>query len=77
MFNNNHFQLVLLKLVNGINNDLHNLNILIKYSLVEYKYKRVQFVEILELMNKNNKLLKQNNYIKFYLYDELYLFNEN
>ena len=57
MFNNNNFQLILIKLTNKINNDLHNNNILIKYSCIEYKNRRCQLIDLIELINKQNKLL--------------------
>ena len=68
MFNNNYFQLILIKLTNKINNDLHNNNILIKYSCIEYKYKRCQLIDLIELINKQNTLLETNKYFKYNLY---------
>jgi hypothetical protein len=68
MFNNNNFQLILIKLTNKINNDLHNNNILIKYSCIEYKYKRCQLIDLIKLINKQNKLLETDKYFKYYLY---------
>jgi hypothetical protein len=68
MFNNNIFNLILLKLTNKINNDLYNNLILIKYARIEYKYKRCSLKHLFELQNKNNRLLQTNKYIKYYLY---------
>ena len=68
MFNNNNFQLILIKLTNKINNDLHNNNIFIKYSCIEYKYKRCQLIDLIKLINKQNKLLETDKYFKYYLY---------
>ena len=68
MFNNNNFQLILIKLTNKINNDLHNNNILIEYSCIEYKYKRCQLIDLIKLINKQNKLLETDKYFKYYLY---------
>ena len=51
MFKNNNFQLILIKLTNKINNDLYNNNILIKYSLIEYKNKRLELIDLIKLIN--------------------------
>ena len=74
MFNNNNFQLILIKLTNKIHNDLHNNNILIKYSCIEYKNRRCQLIDLIELINKQNKLLEIDKYFKYYLYTYLYNF---
>ena len=53
-----------MKLTNKINNDLYNNNILIKYSLIEYKNKRLELIDLIKLINKQNKLFQTNNYFK-------------
>jgi hypothetical protein len=67
MFNNIVFKLILIKLTNKINNDLYNNLILIKYAYIEYKYKRCQLIDLIKLINKQNKLLQTKNNIKYYL----------
>jgi len=64
MFNNNNFQLILIKLTNKINNDLYNNLILIKYAYIEYKNKRLQLIDLIKLINKQNTLLETNKYFK-------------
>jgi hypothetical protein len=64
MFNNNYFQLILIKLTNKINNDLYNNLILIKYAYIDYKNKRLKLIDLTKLINKQNKLLQTNKYFK-------------
>ena len=69
MFNNKIFINIIEKLLIKINNELYNLNILIKYTCIQYKYNECLLNDLLNLEIKNNKLLHEQNYIKYYLYN--------
>ena len=68
MFNNKIFINTIEKLLIKLNNELYNLNILIKYTCIQYKYNEYLLNDLLNLEIKNNKLLHEQNYIKYYLY---------
>ena len=68
MFNNKIFINTIEKILIKLNNELYNLNILIKYTCIQYKYNDDLLNDSLSLENKNNKLLHEQNYIKYYLY---------
>ena len=68
MFNNKIFINTIEKLLIKLNNELYNLNILIKYTCIQYKYNDDLLNDLLNLEIKNNKLLHEQNYIKYYLY---------
>ena len=67
MFNNKIFINTIEKILIKLNNELYNLNILIKYTYIEYKYNKCLLNDLLNLEIKNNKLLHEQNYIKYYL----------
>ena len=67
MFNNKIFINTIEKLLIKLNNELYNLNILIKYTCIQYKYNECLLNDLLNLEIKNNKLLHEQNYIKYYL----------
>ena len=69
MFNNKTFINIIESLLIKSNNDLYNLNILIKYTCIQYKYNEYLLNDLLNLEIKNNKLLHEQNYIKYYLYN--------
>ena len=69
MFNNKTFINIIESLLIKSNNDLYNLNILIKYTCIELKYNEYLLNDLLNLEIKNNKLLHEQNYIKYYLYN--------
>ena len=68
MFNNKIFINKIEKILIKLNNELYNLNILIKYTCIKYKYNDYLLNDLLNLEIKNNKLLHEQNYIKYYLY---------
>jgi hypothetical protein len=68
MFNNIYFIKIIQNLLIKLNNELYNLNILIKYTCIKYKYNDDLLNDLLNLEIKNNKLLHEQNYIKYYLY---------
>ena len=70
MFNNIYFIKIIQNLLIKLNNELYNLNILIKYTCIKYKYNDDLLNDLLNLEIKNNKLLHEQNYIKYYLYNE-------
>ena len=67
MFNNKIFINIIEKILIKLNNELYNLNILIKYTCIKYKYNECLLNDLLNLEIKNNKLLHEQNYIKYYL----------
>jgi hypothetical protein len=67
MFNNKIFINTIEKLLIKLNNELYNLKILIKYTSIQYKYNECLLNDLLNLEIKNNKLLHEQNYIKYYL----------
>ena len=67
MFNNKIFINTIEKILIKLNNELYNLNILTKYTYIEYKYNKCLLNDLLNLEIKNNKLLHEQNYIKYYL----------
>ena len=69
MFNNKIFINTIEKILIKLNNELYNLNILIKYTCIKYKYNECLLNDLLNLEIKNNKLLHEQNYIKYYLYN--------
>ena len=69
MFNNKTFINIIENLLIKSNNELYNLNILIKYTFIKYKYNECLLNDLLNLEIKNNKLLHEQNYIKYYLYN--------
>ena len=69
MFNNKIFINTIEKLLMKLNNELYNLNILIKYTCIKYKYNECLLNDLLNLEIKNNKLLHEQNYIKYDLYN--------
>ncbi len=71
MFNNIYFIKIIKNLLIKSNNDLYNLQILIKYACIEYKYKivNVKNEDLIYYMTKYNNYIIQNNYIKYYLYN--------
>ena len=68
MFNNKIFINTIEKLLIKLNNELYNLNILIKYTCIKYKYNECLLNDLFNLEIKNNKLLHEQNYIKYYMY---------
>jgi len=69
MFNKKIFINIIESILININNELYNLNILIKYTCIQYKYNECLLNDLLNLEIKNYKLLHEQNYIKYYLYN--------
>jgi hypothetical protein len=71
MFNNIYFIKIIQNLLIKSNNDLYNIQILIKYICIELKYKHVNVEneDLFYYMTKYNNQIIQNSYIKYYLYN--------
>ena len=71
MFNNIYFIKIIQNLLIKSNNDLYNIQILIKYICIELKYEHVNVKneDLIYDMNKYKKILNEYNDIKYYMYN--------
>jgi len=51
-------------------NEIYNTNILIKYASIEHKINNFSYNQLYYLIKKNDDLMNELNYIKYYLHNQ-------
>ena len=69
MFNNHNFKNIMKNLLFLKSNEIYNNNILIKYASIEHNFNKHLYNKLYCLIKKNDDLMNELNYIKYYLHN--------